>query len=924
MIAGRDEELTALDAALGRAGAGAPALTLVVGEPGIGKTALVAEAAGRAARRGWQVLLVQGIEAEAEAAVPFAALLALSRPLARHRSALPPAQRGALEAALGELPPGEHAGEEFLVGAALLSLLAAAAADRPVLVVADDMQWLDRDSTATLLFAARRLGHDPVALVATLRAGSAPPAGLGGFEELRLGGLAPQAAAEVLGQGFTPDVVRRLTGLTAGNPLALAECARALTTAERTGAAPLPDALPVPARLAEVYTAELRRLPPSAQALVLLAAVSRDQAAAPVTGALQAQGLDVQDALASAAGVLSVAGGSLTFRHPLLRAAALRDAGESEVRTAHAAMARTVTTPQARALHRAEATLGFDEDLAVELAAVAEHARARSGHAAASRAGERAARCTADPERSADWLSRAIEDAYLAGDTDRVQRLAAELLDATAGTSSQPVREAQARVLTCLGQLEQFSGTYRRAAELLEEAAGLATGRALLRTLTELSHVYYNSDQPQQQARVAERAAVAADDQDAEQVMLASYLQGAALGWAGRTEQAAPLLLRALDLLEHDPQLREDPRHMAVAFFAPQWLIAPGLLPPMEARAYIERRLETARRVGALGALTIGLTLAAAGFGWFGDHVRAYACAGEAVDLLAALGRRSEPGIAHEILAVECAGRGLHDDALALLHRAREIVAVSGIEGTPAHLAQVEAWCALCRGDLDEVVRVLEGQLEHRGGLDRDLASLDVPAVLVEAYVGLGRTADARALTERFEAAPSADQVPYTRAMLQRCRALTAEEPDTAAAAFEAALEQHAGDVDLLEGSRTRLLYGMWLRRCGRRVDAREELRAAERAFLAMDLTLWAGRAAHELAGTGERSRRTGSPSALTSQETRVALLAAEGRTNREIASALFLSPKTVEHHLGAVLRKRGLRSRTELARLVAQDDLGG
>jgi DNA-binding CsgD family transcriptional regulator len=223
------------------------------------------------------------------------------------------------------------------------------------------------------------------------------------------------------------------------------------------------------------------------------------------------------------------------------------------------------------------------------------------------------------------------------------------------------------------------------------------------------------------------------------------------------------------------------------------------------------------------------------------------------------------------------------------------------------------------------VVTVLEDQITRNGGVGWALEPLGVAPDLVEAYLGLGRDAEARDLAARFAAAQPPQPWPHVAAMVARCRALVADDLDESVVAFEQSLALHAGGIDRLAAARTRLQYGMRLRRAGRRVAAREHLRAAERDFLAMDLTLWARRAADELAGTGERARpRDGSvDQPLTSQETRVALLVIEGMTNREVAAALFLSPKTVEHHLSAVLRKRGLRSRTELARAMSGEPAG-
>jgi DNA-binding CsgD family transcriptional regulator len=245
----------------------------------------------------------------------------------------------------------------------------------------------------------------------------------------------------------------------------------------------------------------------------------------------------------------------------------------------------------------------------------------------------------------------------------------------------------------------------------------------------------------------------------------------------------------------------------------------------------------------------------------------------------------------------------------------------------PPHLARVVATCALCAGDLETVVEVLEDQIARFNGVGAFLEPLGVAPDLVEAYLVLGRDADARELSARFRAAQPDPVLPQVAAMVARCEALGAADTPWAEASFARAIALHEPSTDRLESARTRLLLGMRLRRAGRRVDARAHLDAARREFAAMDLTLWAERARAELAATGERAHtreRTGE--SLTSQETRVALLVARGLTNREVAAALFLSPKTVEHHLGAVLRKRGLRSRTELARSLSVEpsDLSG
>jgi DNA-binding CsgD family transcriptional regulator len=272
--------------------------------------------------------------------------------------------------------------------------------------------------------------------------------------------------------------------------------------------------------------------------------------------------------------------------------------------------------------------------------------------------------------------------------------------------------------------------------------------------------------------------------------------------------------------------------------------------------------------------------------------------------------------VAVKMLAWQSAARGLHEDARQALERARALTDRAGTTGVAAHQAITAAFCALCRGDLAEAAALLEARIAADGGVGSMGEPLGVAPELVEAYGGLGRPADAAALAGRYAEVSASSPAPPTVALVARCRGLTADGDDAAAEAFETALAAHAQAPDAFETARTRLLYGARLRRTGRRVAAREQLRVALDAFAAMDLTAWARRAADELGATGAtaRPRRPLASEPLTSQETRVALLVARGLSNREVAAALFLSPKTIEHHLASVFRKRGFRSRTELA----------
>ena len=906
-IVGREAELGRLAEVLSRAGSGITAAAVIRGEAGYGKTALLRSATDRARTDGWTCLAVSGIESEA--VLSGAGLLAALTPLRHHMDAVPTAQADVLAASLG-WGPAAATGDRFLIGAATLSVLAAAAADTPLLLAVDDAQWVDAQSMEALTFAARRLGNDRFAMLATHRSGTPLPVPLDGFDVMTVGGLTPQVARDLLGPGFSATVVERLVSETGGNPLALRECTRVLSQAQRAGAAILPQALPVPDRLNEMYAAELSELSPGGWRAVVLCSASTDEAAAPVLAALGSEGLDPDECLAGTGQVLVVQDGRFTFRHPLLRSAAWGRATVAERQSGHRSLAAATTDRATKAWHRAESTPGQDNAVAEELARVADVERSRRGYVAASGAIERAARLTEDPEQRAAWLAVAAEDAHLAGDTERVRRLAAEVLRSDAGA------EPRARVLLTLGMLELWYGTFTRARDLFDQAAELATGLHLVRTLSELVGICYLLDDAKGMAAAADRAAIAADGSDPEQAMLALYLPGAARVVEGRPDLGAPLIRQALELLESDPVLRDDPRHLPVFLLCARWL-----MDPQAVAGFTERRFARAREGGALGVLAMALSLYSGGLAWLGDHVRAHAYAGEAVELVETLGYAADPGVACEIAALETAARGMHDEARQLLGHARRMVAINAFDPMPPHLARVVAFCATCRGDLDEVVDVLEDQLARFDGVGLYLEPLGVAPMLIEAYLGLGRDADARSLAARFAAAQAAEPIQAVAGMVARCDALVADSLDAAVPAFERALALLDGQPDRFEFAHTRLLYGMWLRRGGRRVAARAQLEAARRGFAEMELTLWVERAAHELAGTGERLRtRDASNEPLTSQETRVAVLVAQGMTNREVAAALFLSPKTVERHLGAVLRKRGLRSRTELARALAID----
>ena len=455
----------------------------------------------------------------------------------------------------------------------------------------------------------------------------------------------------------------------------------------------------------------------------------------------------------------------------------------------------------------------------------------------------------------------------------------------------------------------RIPGPSRTRRTLLGQAADLGTGNVRLRTLVELGRVYYRLGSAQGVTDAADALAAVADLTDPEQEMLACYTRAAALAFAGQWERARPPGLRAIELLESEPALRDDPRYLVVALLAAGWIGE-----PLRALTYLDRRIDAARARGAIGVLPLALDVIAAGAVQFGRHEVAYAYAGEVVELGIELGYVVDVGSANCTLAIESAARGRHEDAVRAIAEAKRLTAIAGVAGAAVQVHLADSFCALCRGDYPLVVSILEQRITvDDGRLPRGDYPLSVAPDLVEAYLALGRRPDALALAARHAALHQKSANPDICAHVNRLAGMTAEDDDRADESFRLAHEMHAQGTDPVAAARTRLLHGSVLRRAGRRIAAREQLRAAAESFRAMGFDAWTARAEGQLSATGAR-RRSDAGGSLTSQETRVALLVARGQTNRDIAAALFVSPRTVEHHVASVLRKRGLRSRTELA----------
>jgi DNA-binding CsgD family transcriptional regulator len=912
MLLGRAVECARIDRLLSDATAGRSGTLLVWGDPGIGKTALLEYAADRAGEMA--ILRARGVESETH--VPFAGLLELLRPLLGELDRLPEPQAVALGGALG-LGPAVDA-DRFMIGAATLSLLAAAAERSPLLVLVDDLQWLDPSSGAAIAFSARRLLADAVALIAAVRTGEADAVAGSGRPQLRLEGLDRQASEALLarqtGRAVSAELADRLFLATAGNPLALVELAN---EAPDLAADLLGVGL---ATETEVERAFLRRsgsLPLETRRALVVAAAVESGEMGPIQRASERLGIDPA-ALEEAerAGLVVVSDARLEFRHPLVRSAVYHAASPPERRVVHRAIAETFVGERdrdSRAYHLAAAAFGPDESVAAALEQAAMRAGARGGHATAAVALERAARLTRDEdERPSRRLLAAADAAWAAGDTDGTMRLVDDALQRCSD------RRERAHGLRLKGYAEMQIGPVMSGHCTLSEAAAqiqpLDPGKAV-EILAEAADACTYAAEPETMLMTARRAweLVAADAGDRAKAF-ANLALGAALIFNGKGRAGARLLREAIQLVAQPGALGEDPRLLSRAAMAPLWLREAGV-----GGELIERALEAARVQNTLGAMPLALQIvavdSAASDRWMFSKARHHEAialardAGHAVrlcGLLAGLARIE----ARQGQTEACHSHA--EEAMALAERLGldfyRVWAITGLGDL-----------GLGAGHMDEALRWLkeaEGVLrEHRIG-DPDI--WPVPE-LVEVYLRSGNTKEAERITRDYLARAEEKHQPWSLARAARCRGLlaTAEPYDRA---FSDAFGYHERTADAFELARTRLCYGERLRRDKRRIDAREQLRAAFDCFDRLGAAPWAERARNELHATGETARRrdVSTIDQLTPQELQIATVLADGLTTREAAARLFLSPKTVEYHLRNAYRKLGVRTRRELVSALA------
>jgi DNA-binding CsgD family transcriptional regulator len=874
---------------------------VVRGEPGVGKTALLNYLALRASD--CKVVRVAGVQSEMELA--FAGLHLLCAPMLDRLDRLAAPQQEALRTAFGLSvgPPPDR----FLVGLAVLSLVAEVAGERPLMCVIDDEQWLDRASAQALGFAARRLGADPVGLVFAARGSSAE---LDGLPELELGGLRDSDARALLESVLTGPLDERVRDLIVaearGNPLALLELPRGLTPAELAGGFGLPGARTLTSRIEESFGRRLEALPDKTRLLLVVAAADSSGDPSLVWRAAGKLGIPARAAEPAVEAGLVEFGTQVRFWHPLVRSAAYRSASLANRQKVHRTLAE-ITDPHAdpdrRAWHRAQSTAWPDEEVAAELQRSATRAQARGGLAAAAAFLERSMLLTADTSRQAERGLAAAQASMQVAAFDK----ALELLGMVEAGPLDELISARAALLR--GQITFATGLGSDAPPLLLNAA-----KRLEPLDMDLARETYLS------------AWIAA--------MFAGYMAGADdLAEVSRAARALPppthlprpadLLLDGLARLVTDsrsaaaPRLREAASSFVSGDIPAEEGLRWGWLAQVAAivlwdedgwHAIAVRQTELARNVGALDQLPVDLSSQAATFIRSGDLAAATSLITEADVVADAIGTHYPRFGALWLACVS----GREAQAAPLLE---STIAEGRAAGQGHAVSSAQNVSAILYNGLGRYADALAAAQEA----DKDTLYISMWALpeLIEAATRCGDTHTASEALDRLVDTTQVGDTDHGLGMEARCRALLSE-GEAADGFYRQSIERLSRSRLRFELARTRLLYGEWLRREAHHTDARTQLRTAYEMLSTMGAEAFAERARRELLAAGEavRKRATETRSALTAQEAHIARLARDGQTNREIGSQLFLSARTVEWHLGNVFTKLGITSRRELRQM--------
>jgi len=897
VLRGRASECALLDDLVSAIRRGESRSLVLRGEAGIGKTALLEYLIAPAS----DLTVVRAVGVESEMELDYASLHQLCGPLLGRLESLPAPQRQAMEIVFGMSAGG--APDRFLVGLAVLSLFAAVAEQRPLLCVVDDAQWLDQTSALTLAFVARRLLAEPVGIVFGARE---PGEELRHVPELEVQGLSDGDARALLSSAVRfklDEAVRdRIVAETRGNPLALLELPRGLTASQLAGGFGLLGAQALTGRIEESFVRRLELLSDDGRRLLLVAA--SEPVGDPLLLWRAAERLGIGPAAAEAAeaeGLLTI-GGRVTFRHPLVRSAMYRSAAAEDRRAVHLALAEATdreADPDRRAWHLAAAAAGPDEEVALELERSAGRAQARGGLAAAAAFLRRAVALTKDPVRRAVRALAAAQASLQAGEFDAALGLAAT---AEAG----PLDEFQGALVDLLRAHVTF------AAGLWSDAPPL-----LLKAATRLES--FDLDLARETYLTAWGAAGLAEDVAARDVLVEICRAVRALPSPPGAPRPRDLMLDGFALLITQGHAAATPTLqravLAVANIPVEdvlrwgWTTAGASAAVWDHEGWLAsctRQVQVVRDAGALAALPIHLTYLGMGIVWTGDFAGAASLVAEIDSVAAVTGSRFPPYTLLRLRALQ----GREGEASAAIASAIEQFGGQGTTALRAYWAAAVLYNGLARYEeaASAARRATSNALNHW------IPTWVLPE-LVEAAVRGGDAGLARDALERLAKTTQPCGTDFALGVEARCRALLS---DGAAAdeLYREAIERLRRTRLRPEVARAHLLYGEWLRRENRRVDARKQLRTAHEMLVAIGMEAFAERARKELQATGEkvRKRTVETRDDLTAQERQIARLARDGLSNPEIAARLFLSSRTVEWHLRNVFTKLGIRSRRELA----------
>jgi DNA-binding CsgD family transcriptional regulator len=905
VLYGRQAERERLAAVLDSARAGRSGALLIVGEPGAGKSALLEDA--RATAADMTVLEARGVESESQ--LPYASLHQLLRPALASLHRIPRPQAAALESALGLR---ENAAPDlYRVPLAVLTLLAEAAEEQPLLCTVDDAQWIDRDSEQALVFAARRLHAEGVAMLFAARSGEFQS---GVLPELHAKPLDAAAVRKLLGDragtDVTEDVAHRISVATGGNALAVTELSALLTSAQLSGREPLPLPLPLSTGVERLFAERVRGLTAAVQQLLVVAAADDTGKPEVVLGAAERLGLDVAalDA-AEQEGLVRIDPIEVRFRHPLVRSAVYGTATFSARQAAHRALAEVLNEAgeaDRYAWHLASATVGRDDEVAQELEQAARRARARNAFAAAAGAWERASELSTSSEERGRRLAEAALDAWLTGLLPQAERLIA----AAEPLVGDPVLLANCHRLR--GSIELAAGTTTAAVRMLVSGARRLSevdprrALELLALAAEGASLALDAEASNEIGELAASLDVGGDEHDQ---FFIGLLVGFANHLAGDVGPGIAAIRKSIALAEDE----FDDVDLMLAAGRAAFYVGDDAA----ALRFHDRIVSRARSIGSVGCLAIAGTRVALAEMLVGRWAAARATAEETSRLAQDTGQAELE--AHSLVwrGMIAAWQGDEDGCRDFVDRARAITSTHPMSLIDDALRWVRGVLYLSSGQVESAVAQLE-PIAHP--VIAQLASLD----RIEAVARADHPERAERWLDDLEAFAAASEASWARARLAHCRAALAAEPEAAEAFFGQAIAEHARATRPFERARAELAYGEFLRRRRRRVDAREHLRAALETFDALGARPWSDRARNELRASGETARaRRELPARdqLTPQELQVTKFVAQGLSNRDVGAQLFLSPRTVDFHLRNVFAKLGISSRTELATLQLDTD---